>query len=108
MLTILDVLSLAVFFSFKIMGLIILMSVPNVIYVQATANQSLAETKMTCQGRLLIYIPGLQQLSDHQCFYINSCLNAGGSVTECHNAARDINCDIEKGNHCPPVLLGPE
>ena len=89
----------------------ILVSFPIITNIQATANQSLPETTMTCQGmRLLIYIPELQQLSDHQCFYINSCLNAGGSVTECYNAARNINCDIENGKtyHCPPVLLGPK
>ena len=92
------------------MGLMILVSFPIITSVQAIANQSLAETKTACQdARLLIYIPELQQLSDNQCFYINGCLNAGGSVTDCYNAGRNINCNIENGKryHCPPVLLGP-
>ena len=37
-----------------IMGLIILMSVPIILNVQATANQSLAEITTMCHGRLLI------------------------------------------------------
>jgi hypothetical protein len=62
-----------------IVGFIILMSVPTISNVQATANQSLAEITMMCQGRLLIYVPfPHQELSEDQCFYINSCLNTGG------------------------------
>ena len=94
-----------------IMGLFILMSVSIITNVQATANQSLAEIKLICQGRSLIEIPSsLQRLSEHQCFYISSCLNAGGSATECNNAARNINCDTYNGKryYCPGVGLGSE
>jgi hypothetical protein len=88
-----------------IMGIIILMSVPTITNVQATANQSLAETMKTCQARLLNEV---QQLSEHQCLFFNSCLNSGGSIVECYNAARNINCDVESGkrNYCPGTVYG--
>ena len=76
--------------------------------MQATTNQSLAEIKMMCQWRVLNEVPfSLEQLSEHQCFFFNSCLNlSGGSITACYNAARIINCDIENGGyHCPPVAM---
>jgi hypothetical protein len=90
-----------------IMGLIMLMSVPTIINMQATTNQSLAEIKMMCQWRVLNEVPfSLEQLSEHQCFFFNSCLNTGGSITACYNAAREINCDInDKRYYCPPVAM---
>ena len=71
-----------------IMGLIILKSAPTISNVQATANQSLAEITTMCHGRLLIYVPfSHQEWSEDQCLYINSCLNAGGSIVECYNCS---------------------
>lgn len=48
-----------------------------------------------------------QQLSEHQCFFFNSCKNLGGSIPGCYEEARNINCNIEHGNriNCPIVLL---
>ncbi len=94
-----------------IMGLIILISAPIITNVQATANQSLAEITTMCHGCLLIYVPfSHQELSEDQCFYINSCLNTGSSIVECYNAARNINCDMynDKRYYCPGVVLGSE
>jgi hypothetical protein len=64
-----------------------------------------------CHGRALIFVPSsLQQLSEDQCFFFNSCLNTGGSILECYNAAKEINCDMysDKRYYCPPVLLSSE
>jgi hypothetical protein len=91
------------------MGLIILISLPTITNVQATTNQSLPEIETNCQMKALIYVqPSHQQLSEDQCFYFNSCLNSGGSVTHCYNAAREINCDMYNitGYNCPPVVMG--
>jgi hypothetical protein len=51
-----------------------------------------------------------QQLSEHQCFYFNSCKNLGGSIPGCYESARTINCDIESGirYNCPAVAMGSE
>jgi hypothetical protein len=91
-----------------IIGLIILMSIPTITNVQATTNQSLAEIETICQERLLIYIQSShQELSEDQCFYFNSCLNTGGSVTGCYNAAREINCDMYNSTryNCPAMVM---
>lgn len=89
-----------------VMGLIILMSGPTIINVQANSNQSLAETTTTCGMRLLNEKPFHQQFTEHQCFYFNSCLNSGNSVMKCYDAARNINCDINNDRYdCPPVLM---
>ena len=90
-----------------IMGLTILVSVPTIPNVQTTTNQSLTEIKMMCQGRLLNEVPlSIQQLFEDQCHFINSCLNAGGLITECYNATRNINCDMynSKRYYCPGVV----
>jgi hypothetical protein len=88
-----------------VMGLIILMSVPTIINVQANSNQSMATTTTTCGMRLLNEKPSHQQFTKHQCFYFNSCLNSGNSVMECYDAARRINCDIHSDRYdCPSVL----
>jgi hypothetical protein len=115
MLIILNVLSVRVRSSMMIqsvvvaiLGLMILVSFPIIITVQATTNQSLAEIKMKCQWRALNETPLTPQpLSERQCFFFNSCLNlTGGSITACCNAARNISCDIENGPwHCPPVAM---
>lgn len=89
-----------------VMGLIILMSSPTIINVQAISIQSLAKTTTTCGMRLLNEKPSHQQFTEHQCFYFNSCLNSGNSVMECYDAARSINCDIYSERYnCPPVLM---
>jgi hypothetical protein len=60
-----------------------------------------------CGIRLLIDDQLFQPLSEHQCFFFNSCKNLGGSIPGCYAGARIINCDIEsgKGYYCPPVLM---
>jgi hypothetical protein len=77
-----------------VMGLIILMSVPTIIDAHAISNQSLVEITTICGIRLLNEEPSHQQFTEHQCFYFNSCLNSGGSIADCYNSAREINCDI--------------
>lgn len=47
-----------------------------------------------CGMRLLNDDQVFQQLSEHQCFFFNSCVNLGGSVPGCYAGARIINCDI--------------
>jgi hypothetical protein len=61
-----------------------------------------------CQMRLLNEGQLFQQLSEHQCFYFNSCLNLGGSIPGCYDGARKISCDIENGKsyYCPGALMG--
>lgn len=61
-----------------------------------------------CGVRLLIDDQSFQPLSEHQCFYFNSCKNLGGSIPGCYESARTINCDIESGirYNCPAVALG--
>jgi hypothetical protein len=51
-----------------------------------------------------------QQLSEYQCLYFNSCMNLGGSIINCYDGARSINCDIENGirYYCPGVVMGSE
>jgi hypothetical protein len=62
-----------------------------------------------CGMRLLNDDQVFQQLSEHQCFFFNSCVNLGGSIPGCYESARTINCDIESGkSYCPAVLMGSE
>ena len=63
-----------------------------------------------CQMRLLNEGQSYQQLSEHQCFYFNSCVNLGGSSPGCYAGARIINCDIENGKsyYCPAVPMKAE
>ena len=63
-----------------------------------------------CEMRLLNDDQVFQQLSEHQCFYFNSCLNLGGSIPGCYESARTINCNIENGKRysCPGVVMGSE
>lgn len=94
-----------------IMGFIILMSAISItnVDVQANSNQSFADGGTNCQDRLLIYIPSAHQdLSEEQCFYFNSCMNTGGSVTQCYEAAREINCDMYNSTryNCSAMVMG--
>lgn len=63
-----------------------------------------------CGMRLLNDDQVFQQLSEHQCFFFNSCVNLGGSIPGCYAGARIINCDIENGKnyYCPAVPMGSE
>jgi hypothetical protein len=61
-----------------------------------------------CGMRLLNDGQVFQQLSEHQCFFFNSCVNLGGSIPGCYAGARIINCDIESGKSCPAVPMGSE
>jgi hypothetical protein len=73
--------------------------------------EDLKKNPNMCQGRVLIYDPSsLQQLSEDQCFFFNSCLNTGGSLWECSNAAKEVNCDMysDKSYYCPAVPLDSE
>lgn len=82
-------------------------SVSNGNFIGGDGNVTLG---VECQMRALNDGELFQQLSEHQCFYFNSCMNLGGSIPGCYAGARIINCDIENGKsyYCPIVLMKAE